>query len=102
MKTKDKPNYELIHSEVELFGSDKVAELYHRHYFQDGVKIIEYYTIDDGGFVKFWKATKDPDKLNDDERHRVLGYILSSFDDDEIVNYTDLFLQGEFIEEVKP
>ena len=41
--------------------------------------------------------TKTPDELTEDERYEVLNYRLNSFDDDEEVQLTAMFLQGEFV-----
>jgi len=61
---------------------------------------IKYITTDaKGGNHNYFKATKNPEHLSEDERYRILHYCLSSFDKDEIVNYYDLFLQNEFIVE---
>lgn len=95
----EKPNFECIHDEIELLNTGKTVSLYERHYFIGKDKVIEYKTIDSEGNVRHWEATKDPERLTKDERHRVLDYCLSTFDDDEIVNYVDLFLQSEFIKE---
>ena len=94
-----KPNFECIHDEIELVTGG-VVSLYERHYFIGKEKTIEYKTIDRNGNERHWVATKDPEKLTDDERRRVLDYCLGVYHEDEIVNYTDLFLQGEFIKEI--
>lgn len=93
-------SYDILSDSVEL-ADRRTVTLMERHYFNDDQKIIEYATIDENGNTDYWVATKDPEKLSREERHRVLNYSLSSFDDDEIVNYLDLFLQGEFIEPAK-
>lgn len=95
-----KVNFELIGTDIELNDSEGVVSLYERHYFVKGTKIIEYYTLDSSGNKREWEATKDPESLTTDERHRVLDYCLSSYDKDEVVNYKDLFMQGDFIAEV--
>jgi|APGre2960657404_1045060.scaffolds.fasta_scaffold14902_3 hypothetical protein len=97
----NEPQFELLTTSLELFDTEEgTASLYEQHYFVDGVKIINYTTIDEHGNERYWESTKDPEELTRDERYRVLDYTLSAFDDDEIVNYYDLFLQGEFIKEV--
>jgi len=93
--------FELLSTDVELSDEDEgVVSLFEQHYYVFGVKVINYLTEDKDGNKRYFEVTKDPEELTRDERHRVLGYSLSTFDDDEIVNYYDLFLQGEFIKEV--
>jgi hypothetical protein len=92
-------DFELIRTDVELFDTDTTADLYERHYFEDGKKVVKYITEDLSGNKRYFEATKDPELLTDEERRRVLEYCLGSFEHDEIVNYIDLFLQGEFIRE---
>lgn len=63
---------------------------------EDGKSV--YYTDSNRIFV----STTDITKLSDSKRHEILTYCLGagSFDKDEIVNWTDLFLHGEFIKEI--
>lgn len=92
--------FELLSDSVELAdASEGTVSLYERHYFKGKEKVVEYITEDEDGNKRYWEATKDPEALTREERHRILDYCLSSFDEDEIVNYLDLFLQGEFIKE---
>ena len=92
--------FEILSDCVELRPNGEEAVLYERHYFKEGSKVIEYYSKDSTGAIRNYVATKDPEKLTVEERHRVLDYTLPKHDEDEIVNYLDLFLQGEFIEEL--
>ncbi len=96
-------HYRLLETELELHdeATNGAVDLFERHYFRDGEKVVEYKTVRaSDGQTRYWVATKDPEDLTDEERHRVLRYCLSSFNDDEIVNYKDLFIQSEFIKEV--
>lgn len=52
------------------------------------------------GEVREWESSKHPDELNDEEKHRVLVYVLGRYNKNEKVDYSDLFMQGEFIREV--
>lgn len=62
---------------------------------------VEYITENEQGKLRFYIATKHPENLTDEERHRVLEYRLGrNYDKDEIVNYVDLFLQFEFVEQI--
>lgn len=98
---RDLSNFELIGIDIELHDDNSgVVSLFENHYFENGRKIIEYYTLDECGNKRFFQATKDPEHLTDEERYRILDYCLSSFDEDEIVNYHDLFIQREFIKEI--
>jgi hypothetical protein len=59
---------------------------------------VRYISTDaDGTNHQYFESTKHPEKLSSEERYRVLRYTLARFSEDEIVNYNDLFLQGEFI-----
>ena len=92
--------FEILSDSVELSDQEGTVTLSERHFFNDEKeKVIQYITEDQEGNKRFWKATKDPEKLSDKERHEILTYCLSSFDEDEIVNYHDLFLHGKFVEE---
>jgi len=63
-------------------------------------EVVNYIITDmDGSNHQYFQSTIHPEKLTDEQRHRILSYCLSSFNDNEIVNYNDLFLQGEFITE---
>ena len=93
--------YKVLSSSVELQDQEGEVTLLESHWFEGGKKVISYITEDDCGRQRYWRALKDPEKLTDKERHEVLSYCISEFDDDEIVNYLDLFLHGEFIEEVQ-
>jgi len=88
--------YQLLNSEIELGDSDITSKLY----VNWDNKQVRYITTDaDGSNHQYFESTIHPEKLDKEQRHRVLKYCLASFDDDEIVNYKDLFLQNEFITE---
>ena len=92
--------FNLLSTEIELADQPTGAvSLYERHYFINKTKVVQYRTEDENGSHRYWEATRDPETLTNEERHKILEYCLSSFDDDEIVNYHDLFLHGEFIKE---
>lgn len=86
--------YQLLNDRIELGDEGRPSRLYVNW---DNVK-VRYITTDiDGSNHQYFESTIHPEKLNSEQRYRVLSYCLSSFDDDEIVNYNDLFLQNEFI-----
>ena len=88
--------YQLSNSEIELGDNETPSKLY-VNWDNDKVR---YITTDfDGTNHQYFESTVHPEKLNKEQRYRVLHYCLSDFDDDEIVNYNDLFLQNEFITE---
>jgi len=96
--------YTILSTEIELSDElEGVVSLFEKHNFVGGVKEVKYYTLNDKGVKRFWEATKDPEALTEDERHRILDYCLGKggYDSNEIVNYHDLFLQSEFIKEIK-
>ena len=88
--------YQLLDDQI-LFGEDETpVDLY----VSWNNKTVKYITTDkDGSDHHYFESTKHPEKLTEEERHRVLEYCLGKFYKDEIVNYRDLFLQGEFIKE---
>lgn len=88
--------YQLLNREIELGDNGTLSKLYVN---SDNDK-VRYITTDiDGTNHQYFESTIHPEKLNKEQRYRVLYYCLSSFDDDEVVNYNDLFLQNEFITE---
>jgi hypothetical protein len=89
--------FQLLNNEVLLGDNETPAKLY----VQWDNNTVRYITVDENNNVLFYESTKHPQDLTDEERHRVLSYCLSSFDKDEIVNYNDLFLQFEFVEETE-
>jgi len=88
--------YQLLSTSL-LMGDDETPSNLYAKWNREQVNYIT--TDADGTNHQYFKSTVHPQDLSDDERHRVLKYCLSQFDEDEIVNYNDLFLQGEFIEE---
>ena len=88
--------FEQINDSIEL-SDGRLVDLYERHWFDGDEKKIEYKTIDEDGKSDYYVATKDPENLTKEERHEVLDYCLATFDDDEGVNYSDLFIHGKFI-----
>lgn len=88
--------FQLLSSELLMGDEERPTKLY----VQWDNEKVRYITTDlDGSNHQYFESTKHPEQLTDEERHRVLSYCLSSFNKDEIVNYNDLFLQGEFITE---
>jgi hypothetical protein len=88
--------YQLLNTEIELSSNEEPSKLY-VNWDNDKVR---YITTDlDGNNHQYFESTVHPEKLNKEQRHRVLYYCLSAFDENEIVNYNDLFLQNEFITE---
>ena len=76
--------YQLLNSEIELGDNETPSKLY-VNWDNDKVR---YITTDfDGTNHQYFESTVHPEKLNKEQRHRVLHYCLSDFDDDEIVNY---------------
>lgn len=95
-----KEHFEIIHEEIFMHddqGEKDPVVLFCSHENE----VIKYFTVSTEGILRNFESTKHPEHLTDDERHRILNYCLSSFDKDEIVNYNDLFIQGEFIKEIK-
>ena len=92
--------FKLINTDIELFDTGKTVDLYEQHHFEGGKKVVKYMTEDLDGNRRYFEATRDPELLRGEERHRVLDYCLAKFDEDEIVNYSDLFLHGEFVKEM--
>jgi len=87
--------YQLLSTSL-LMGDDETPSSL---YVKWNREQVDYITTDaDGTNHQYFKSTVHPQDLSEDERHRVLKYCLGTFDKDEIVNYNDLFLQGEFIE----
>ena len=86
--------YQLIREGM-LLGETEIES---RIYCRLDSEVVRYITTDmDGSNHNYYESTKHPLNLNDEERYRVLEYCLGRFDEDEIVHYEDLFLQGEFI-----
>ena len=91
---KMKAIYQLLSTSL-LMGDDEIPSSL---YVKWNKNQVDYITTDaDGKNHQSFKSTVHPQDLSEDERHRVLKYCLGTFDKDEIVNYNDLFLQGEFI-----
>jgi hypothetical protein len=87
--------YQLMSTDL-LMGDEETLSKLYVHWDN---KMVRYITTDfDGANHQYFNSTKHPEDLTEDERYRVLSCTLSKFDKDEIVNYNDLFLQGEFIE----
>lgn len=95
----DGQEYRLIHDEIFLHGDVGESNPVQLFCAWNTEKVI-YVTLDKNGERRNWESIKHPEKLNQDERFRVLNYCLSSFNKDEIVNYTDLFMQSEFVKEI--
>ena len=90
--------FRLISDTLELGENGTPSNLYARW----DTEKVQFITTDlNGSNHNFFESTKHPEKLTEEERHRVLDYVLGhgSYPKDEIVNYNDLFLQGEFITE---
>lgn len=86
--------FQLLNSELLLGDNETPSKLY----VNWNNEKISYITTDlDGNNHQYFESTIRPEKLNDEQRYRILKYCLSNFDKDEIVNYNDLFLQNEFI-----
>jgi len=95
-----KEHFEIIHEEIFMHGDEGETDpvvLFCSH----ENKVIKYITLSREGVIRNHESIKHPEHLTTEERHRVLNYCLSSFDKDEIVNYNDLFMQGEFVKEIK-
>jgi hypothetical protein len=92
--------FKLINTDIELFNTGKTVDLYEQHHFEDGKKVVKYMTEDLDGNRRYFEATRDPELLRDEERNAILDYCIGEHHDDEIVNYSDLFLHGEFIKEI--
>jgi len=90
--------YQLLSTDLLLGKEETKSKLYVRW---NNLKVNYISTNLDGSNVRKYVSTKHPENLTKEERHRVLNCSLSSFDDDEIVNYNDLFLQFEFIKEIE-
>ena len=88
---------ELISYEIEL-NDDPIEDNTHEVYFKDG--IFEARSHYDGTKRRF-KLLKTPSQLTDDERYSVLHYTLSKVTSEDEVTLRDIFLQAEFIEELK-
>jgi len=90
--------YQLLSNEIELKDNTETSKLYVN--FNNNNNKVMYITTDfDGGNHQYFESVIHPSKLNKEQRHKVLQYCLSDFDDNEIVNYKDLFIQNEFITE---
>ena len=94
--TKSNAVYQLLNEGVEIAGREGITKVYVNW---DSEKVRYISTNADGEGRRYFESTVHPEKLSKEQRHRVLHYMLSRFDDDEIVNYNDLFIQGEFITE---
>jgi hypothetical protein len=90
--------YQLLSTDLLLGNEETESKLYVRW---DNLKVNYITTNLDGSNVKKYVSTKHPQNLTEEERYKVLDCTLSSFDNDEIVNYNDLFLHFEFIEEIE-
>lgn len=88
--------FQLLNTDILVGDNEKPTKLY-VNWDNNQVRYIT--TDQDNTNHKCFVLTKHPEKLTDEERHRVLEYCLGTFEKDEIVNYNDLFLQSEFIEE---
>lgn len=89
----------LLNSEILLGENETPSKLYVNWDNQE----VRYITTNlNNENLQFFKSKKNPEKLNKEERYRVLKYCLGNFNKDEIVNYNDLFLQKEFITESEP
>lgn len=86
--------YQLLNSSILYGEKEEKSKLYVKW---DNDKVFYITTDLNNTNHKYFESTKHPENLTDEERHRVLKYCLGRFDKDEIVNYNDLFLQGEFI-----
>lgn len=79
-----------------MAGDDTTSKLYVNW---DTEKVRYIVTDPSGGNHRYFESIVHPENLSREQRHRVLNYCLGAFHEDEIVNYNDLFLQGEFIKE---
>ena len=84
-----------VSGECELDDSEEVCRVVA---FPIGDGLAIFYT--DSG--RIFKSNTSIEELTDSKRHEILEYNLGkNFPKDEIVNWNDLFMHGEFIEEVK-
>lgn len=84
---------ELIGTEIELCDAEGTFEVtYLDGLFNAKSKI--------GGFNLTFKILKYPHELTEDERNRVLDYNLAEVTTNDSVTIKDIFMQGEFIEEL--
>lgn len=88
--------FQLLNTEI-LVGDNETPTKLYVNWDNNEVRYIT--TDQDNTNHQYFVSTKHPEKLNEDERWRVLEYCLGRFDADEVVNYNDLFLQNEFIKE---
>ncbi len=88
--------FRLLNNEV-LLGDNEIPS---KLYVNWNTNVVNYIVTDmDGTNHQYFQSTIHPEKLTSEQRYKVLSYCLSAFNEDEIVNYNDLFLQGEFITE---
>lgn len=103
METDIMYGYELLNDNVLLkdkHSNNIKASLYESHYFNKGKMIVQYKTIDLNGNVRQWVATKDPKRLSTNQRNRILKSFQIDSNNDEFVTIEQLFIHGEFIEEI--
>ena len=86
--------YQLLSNDLLLGDNEVESKLYVKHNNQK----VSYITTDlDGTNHQYFESTKHPQNLTKEERGKVLDYCLGKYNEDEIVNFNDLFLQNEFI-----
>ena len=91
--------FQLLNSEVLMGEKETPSKLYVKW----DSKKVQYITTDvDGSNHKYFESTVHPENLTDEQRERVLDYVLSDYVEGEIVNFNDLFLQMEFVKETAP
>lgn len=94
----------LLSTDIETKESDSV-HVWEKHGFNiKGEYYLIFITHDyKTEATKVYEATVDPEKMTDVQRKEVLDYTLGSgnYEDDEIVNYLDLFLHRRYLKEVE-
>ena len=85
--------YQLLSNEIELKDNTETSKLYVNF---NNNKVMYITTDFDGGNHQYFESVIHPSKLNKEQRNKVLQYCLSDFDDNEIVNYKDLFIQNDY------
>jgi len=90
-------NYKLIHDEV-FIGDDGDAP--YELFFNKKAIAAQYIAVR-GEEVRTFIVLKHPEEMSAVEKDRVLSYCVGDDYKHGKVNYTDLFLQGEFIKELK-
>ncbi len=92
MKTKI---FQLLNNEIELDTNETGLS---KLYVNSDTKTIRYITTSlDGDNHQYYESDIHLSELTDKQRHEILNYCLSSFDAEEVVNFTDLFMHHKYI-----